>query len=152
EALPFLGGGQRLSLRGVIALSGDSPGGWTFAIEREIQTNLFGRFPTTIQSLSLTFGAENALDMHARIHLGVAGLGSVGARLKLRQAGGSWTFDVELDEISASIGIGDFRLEGALGWSTEDDAHGPVPAGTIGAAAERDFWGDIRLSTGGIVD
>lgn len=153
SVLPFLGGGQTVDVTALVPLTGDASLQWSFALRNEIQTNLFGRWPMTVQGLELSLGDTNKVVMRTRINLGLPAFGSVGAKLVLtEQADGTWTFDVQLEEISGELSIGDFRLRAALSWSTENDASGPVAQGALATARQRDFWGEATLDTGGLVD
>ncbi len=158
SVLPFLGGGQALDVTSLVPLQGEGAAAWSFTLRSEIQTNLFGRFPTTIQSVRLTFQesaghSANILVLQARVHLGQASFASVGADLILtEQPDGSWKIDVRLQEISGSIDIGDFHLRGTLAWSNENGDAGEVSSTQLATAAQRDFWGEITLDTGGLVD
>jgi len=153
QVLPFLGGGQTIDMTSQVALDGsDAPPSWSFSLRSEIETNLFGRWPLTIQGVELKFGASNTLVMRVRLNLGLPSFASVSAKLILEENNGSWTLDIELQEISGSIRLGDFSLKGALGWSTEGGDSGSVPAASIGDGRQRDFWGEVSLDTGGLID
>jgi hypothetical protein len=153
QVLPFLGNGQSIDVTSQVVLDGSSaPPSWSFALRSEIQTNLFGRWPLTVQSLELTFGATNTLIMRVRLNLGLPSFASVAAKLILKETSGSWTLDIELQEISGSIRLGDFSLSGSLAWSSVIGDTASVPASTITTGRQRDFWGEVTLDTGGLVD
>lgn len=153
QVLPFLGGGQSIDVTSQVVLDGSSaPPSWSFALRSEIQTNLFGRWPLTIQGFELSFGTSNTLVMQVRLNLGLPSFASVGAKLILKETNDAWTLDIELQEISGSIRLGDFSLSGSLAWSSENGDSGSVPAAAIGNGRQRDFWGEVSLDTGGLVD
>lgn len=152
--IPFLGGGQGFDVTAAVPLAKNASGSWSLTLRSEITTRLFGRWPMTIQgaTLDLSGGGKNRLVLRMRLNFGLPGFDTIGGRLVLQQDGGEWSFDVELDQIAGSIGVGDFHVSGVLTWSTnKEGTAGAVAGSALGAAKERDFWGDVTLDTGGLI-
>lgn len=129
----------------------------SLALPAELETNLFGRWPLTLQAMSIEFATvgsvEIKLRIRGRLNLGLEGFGSVGAEVVVtRAADGKIRFNVELNEISGKLSVGSATLSGSLRWERKDGDSGFVELTNAGAAGrEREFWGTLILEDPGII-
>lgn len=156
-ALPCFVHGKPAAATISVDLRGNAPArvSLSLSLPGEITTNLFGKWPLTVQSLQLGIGgAKNDLRVRGRIGIGSGAFISVGVEVIITQspANGDWDLDVKLDEIGGRIGIGDFELEGHVAWTTAENQNGgAIAKNGIGDGRNRDFWGLVRLKTGGFL-
>ena len=121
----------------------------TLLMPEEKTTRLFGKWPVVIQGMRLRFESGNlkALEITGRLGLGPGDFGSIGLVVELRKTeDDGWTMHVRPREVSADIGIGDYRLRGLLSWTDAAQTSGPVGKDElIEVAGQRDFWGLLQL-------
>jgi hypothetical protein len=158
-ALPVFSQAKPTPASLIINFSGTSKDEVQLSIPTDKETNLFGRYPLTIQGFYLRFGSKNELLIRGRLGLGLLGLEAVGVDIILRQTGNSWDFDVHINEIDIALTLGDdFRISGLLSWAPDefDISELKKPGGfkkpldgpslpTEGA--KRNFWAILALKT-----
>lgn len=168
SALPIFDANRDIEASVVLNFSGEPGSDLQVALPTDTETNLFGRFPLTIQGVYLKVrGGTNNLLIRGRLGLGLVGLESVGADIVLKQTDVGWDFDIYINEIGISLDLGDeFRIKGLLSWAPADvpldrlrpDGANPKrynkPISSSELATEgrkRDFWGILMLETGGLM-
>lgn len=167
-ALPIFEAGESVIASMVLNFTGEPGTDFQLAMPTDSETNLFGRFPLTIQGIYLKLGRtgerDNVLLVRGRLGLGLAGLDAVGADVVLRQTADGWDFDIFINEIQVSLEVGDsFKMQGLISWAPDDvpigeifpDPNNPEPyqravPGTDLAddGSTRNFWGILSLETG----
>jgi hypothetical protein len=164
EALPFLSASQPIETTARINL-GPNPGAViTFQLPAEQHTNLFGKWPLTIQGMQFEFtAAKQTLLIRGYLNLGLPGATGIGAELVLTResAGNDWSLSVQLHEIDLSLNLGGFTIEGRLHWGKPDSlpdenpdnppAPDKLPSNQLGTGKDRDFRGSFRLKGGRII-
>lgn len=167
-ALPIFDANKSIEASILLNFSGEPGSDLQVSLPTDSQTNLFGRFPLTIQGVYLQIGDQgNKVLVRGRLGLGLAGLDAVGADIVLRQTKDGWDFDVYVNEIGVSLDLGsDFRMKGLLSWAPDDvpierlrpdpdrpkrysEPLAPDELETKGKA--RDFWGILMLESGGLL-
>lgn len=151
EALPFLSAGKPQDAVIVFNLKGEPSGMFELALPAEVNTNLFGRWPTVVQSMRLTF-KDSVIELRVtgRLTLGMGPLGSVGVAVVLRLENGKVSFNVELQSIDISLSLGNTTLKGALSWGRPDDPVAP-PLLEVSVHRDRDMWGTFTYDDGGFM-
>ncbi|SEL29605.1 hypothetical protein [Halomonas daqiaonensis] len=144
----------------VMNLSGPPDQRIQISIPTDRETNLFGKFPFTLQGVYLELGeARNRFLVRGCINLGVVGFESIGADLVALQTDSGWEFDVYVNEIDANFAIGDFKIQGLLSWAPDHvpmeklrdpcGFHEPLPGNALTEVGEkRNFWGILGFRSG----
>ena len=150
-ALPFLRNQEGLEVTLGIGLAGEGPVRLTAELGTEIETNLFGRWPLTLQGLGLSVSsAESVLSFRGWLNLGLGAATRLGASVTLQRKDGKWNLAVAPDFFDGSLEFGGFSLRGALRWvdpvgpGTDDPLDSAVLA-TRGK--ERDIRGLVTLKS-----
>lgn len=129
----------------------------SLALPKEAETNLFGRWPLTVQAISVQF-AENPADttvelrIRGQLHLGISKFASVGATVVLRRDAGGVKLNVEIDSISGSLKVGNVKISGSFEWKDGKGNSGLVDlTGAATAGQARDLWGAIIVEDPGVI-
>jgi hypothetical protein len=153
SALPFLS--SQTPQRAILAfnLKGDPSLTLSLALPSEVQTNLFGRWPLTVEAISVQFaGSTVELRIRGRLHLGMAEFASVGATVVVRSEAGTVKFNVEIDSISGSLSVGNMTIGGSFTWKDKDNNSGLVDlTGAADAGAKRELWGSVTVTDPGVL-
>jgi hypothetical protein len=130
----------------------------SLALPSEIETNLFGRWPLTLQAMSLRFERDLSnvsveLRIRGRLNLGISAFGSIGAELVItRRGNGQVDLDVEINEIAGSLSVASLKVTGSLKWATKDGKCGLVKLTNAGQAGkERELWGSLTVEDPGVI-
>lgn len=154
-ALPFLSSNHPQIAKVTFNLVGEPTVTLSLALESEVETNLFGKWPLTVQAMSLGVLSDKTIELRVsgRLGLGLAALGTVGATVAVRRdPDGKLKFDVELHEIRGSLSIGSFQVEGGLKWADATGKTGSVDLGDVAkSGAERELWGFLKIQDPGIL-
>ncbi|MEQ8307752.1 MAG: hypothetical protein RIA09_14440 [Hoeflea sp.] len=167
-ALPIFEADKAVVASLLLNFSGEPGTDFQLSLPTDSETNLFGRFPLTIQGVYLQVGDDgNKLLIRGRLGLGLVGLDAVGADIVLTEKDGDWDFDIYINEIGVSLEVGDnFKMKGLLSWASDDvplDAlrpspinpkryNEPVKSSDMSAlGSSRNFWGILMLETNGFM-
>lgn len=167
-ALPVFKAGAPTPASLVLNFGSNSQSQVQLSIQTDEETNLFGRYPLTIQGIFIQFGVKDAAGgnrvlIRGRLGLGLPGLEAVGADVILRQKGQDWTFDIYINEIDVALSLGDnFRLNGILSWAPDDvqidelrkpgGFNEPLNGPKLPTEGDtRNFWAVLALKTGSFI-
>ncbi|MBZ5505124.1 MAG: hypothetical protein LAO78_06535 [Acidobacteriia bacterium] len=157
SALPFLSSQTPQLAILAFNLQGSPSLTLSLALAKEVETNLFGRWPLTIQAISVQFGANPddsnvELRIRGRLHLGMAEFASVGATVVVKRTAAGTKFGIELDSISGSLTVGDVHISGSFEWKDKNNNSGLVDlTGAASAGQVRELWGSIVVEDPGVI-
>ena len=123
-------------------------------LPRPIKSSLFGKFPISIEGLSLDLTAAMAkLDVNCRVDLGLPGLQNWVLLVHLTQkAGADFDLSVEVQRIAGKVDFGEMSLQGELTWLQKEFSgqltlSGGVLGGSVdglyarvGVQGDRPYW------------
>jgi hypothetical protein len=168
SALPIFTEGKPVEASLLLNFAGKPQSAIQLSLPTDKETNLFGKFPLTIQGVYLQFdvagnSAKNQMLIRGRLGLGIAGLETIGADIILRQLDDGWDFDIFINEIGIDLSLGDnFKMQGLLSWAPDDvkiedlrkpgGFKDPLKPGNLPTdGSKRSFWGLLSLETGGFM-
>lgn len=157
NALPFLSSTKPQAAFLSFNLKGEPTYTLSLALPKEFETNLFGRWPLTVQAISVQFAKDpnvNTVELRirGRLHLGVAAFASVGATIVIKRDAGGVHFNVEVDSISGSLKVGSVKISGSFEWRDGKGNSGIVDlTGAASAGRARDLWGAVVVEDPGVL-
>lgn len=128
----------------------------SLTLPSEIDSNLFGRWPITLEGVSIKFAA-NADDLaelriRGRLHLGLPAFSAVGAWISVTAGKDGLKFNIEIDDVSGQLSLGSSKVSIELKWADKDHVDGPVPLDQVSTAgAHRDFYGMLTMEDPGVL-